>query len=462
MLQLSALALDWRANLVEATVFKSFLFGIEGIYPRQHHIRTMSNVSALPIFQVYNSTLLNDHIHKKLSADVSMDRFEEFLGKAAREVTLVHFSTEKFIIPHIRRISPDSSLDLLAAKFAFRRSIYIADCSPSNLNGFTRLAKKVEHHLNNKVRSLQQDGSNNARLQTTIMSKPFNIKRVLCLDPKNTYTSETLAKYVALPGTVVFTNWLGCCFNECTIQNIVPDHNVNEGDKVSESSAASQSTTCEKSLRFSVPTKKLYLGRVREAQFFHHSRIMYSAKRQLEFLGLDSPVEKGYVSVHIRIERILMTALETSRQLWARIKLDFLEQCVRKIVSRLRELQSLLNNSQGETTNLVAMDTRYLLITDVGEQGTSSLTKSTLNSDAQLFLKILKSHGIQVHHCNLGLLRDLDAQNSGFVSLVEMTMLALGEKLLLIGGGGFQVNTAHKFYSLHRKKRDVLRESCVL
>ena len=457
MLQLSALALDWRANLVETTVFKSFLFGIEGIYPRQHHIKTMSNVSALPLFQIYNSTLLNDHIHKKLSADVSMDRFEEFLGKAAREVTLVHFSTEKSIMPHIRRISPDSSLDLLATKFAFRRSIYIADCSASNLNGFTRLAEKVEHRLNNKVRSLQQDGSNNAQLRTTIMSTPFNIKRVLCLDPKNTYTSVTLAKYVALPGTVVFTNWLGCCFNECTIENIVPEHNANDGDKVGESSAS----TCEKSLRFSVPTKKLYLGRVREAQFFHHSRIMYSAKRQLEFLGFNPPVEKGYVSVHIRIERILMTALETSRQLWARIKLEFLERCVTNIVSRLRELQSLLNNSQGETTNPVAMDTRYLLITDVGEQGTNSLTKSTLNSDAQLFLKILKSHGIQVHHCNVGLLRDTDAQNSGFVSLVEMTMLALGEKLLLIGGGGFQVNTAHKFYSLHRKKRDVLRESCV-
>ena len=72
---------------------------------------------------------------------------------------------------------------------------------------------------------------------------------------------------------------------------------------------------------------------------------------------------------------------------------------------------------------------------------------------------------MQVHHCNLDLLNDRDAHNSGFVSLVEMTMLALGEKLLLVGGGGFQINIAHKFYSLHdrktsRKRDDVLRESC--
>ena len=446
MLQLSTLALDWGANLVETTVFQSFIFGIEGVYPHHYH-HNVSNASALRLFEIYDSTLLNDHLHKKLSPDVSMDSFEVFLSRAAREVTLIHFSTEHSTTPHMRRISPDSSLDLFAVKFAFHRHITIADCSSANLNGFTQLVKKVEHHLNNKATSLQNayQESDNTQPQMTQLSRPFRITRALCLNPKYMYTSDTLSKYVTLPGTVVITNWLGCCLNECTVDNVA----THTRDVVSDTITSLPLSTCNSSFRFSVPTRKLYMGRVRDAQLFHHSRIMYAARRQLEYMGVNW--QKGFVSVHIRIERIIRTAAKS--ELWIRNKLDFLEHCVGRILHRFKELQASFTRSKESL--------EYLLITDVSQRGTNSLTTSVLHNDAWLFLEILRAHGVQIHHCNLDLLREHDAHNSGYVSLVEMTMLALGQKLLLVGGGGFQVNVANKFYSLHRKKRNVFREFCV-
>lgn len=449
MLQLSALALDWGANLVETTVFQSFLFGIEGIYP-QHHLSTttFSTTSALPLFEIYNSALLNNYIHEKLSHKVSMDSFDVFLRRAEREVTLIHFATEHSTLPHIRRISPDSSLDLLAAKLAFHhRHVYIANCSRPNLSGFTDLVKKIEHSLNSKVASVHRDHHDKSVSQKTLLSKPFKITRVLCLNPKYTYTSDTLSKYFSLPGTVIFTNWLGCCLNECTIHNIM---------ETSVHSSVSQwpLSHCSTSLRFSVPTRMSYTGRVRDAQLFHHSRITYAAKRQLKHMRISQ--KKGYVSVHIRIERIIRDAAESNFKLLPENKLNFMEKCVKRILDQLKELQSPSVSIQHARKQM----SKYLLITDISEYGTNSLTTSALYDDAQLFLEILKSHGVQVHHCNLDLLSNHDAHNGGYVSLVEMTMLALGRKLLLVGGGGFQVNIAHKFYSLHGRKRDVLKESC--
>ena len=447
MLQLSALALDWGANLVETTVFQSFLFGIEGIYPHHHLSATsLSNASTLHLFEIYNSTLLNSHIHENLSPDVSMHSFDEFLRRAERKVTLIHFATEHSTVPHVRRISPNNSLDLLAAQLAFRMGyIYIANCSRPNLNGFQDLVKKIEHSLNSKAALLHRNGGDKNLSQ---LSKPFKITQVLCLNPKYTYTSDTLSKYILLPGTVIFTNWLGCCLNECTI------HNVKEANQnLSSDRSNYYLSRCSTSFRFSVPTRMSYSGRVRDTQLFHHSRIMYAAKRQLKHMGIVSQT-RGYVSVHIRIERIIRRAAETNSKLWPRNKLNFMEKCVKKI---LYHLQKSLTATEAETNNVTS---KHLLITDISEHGTNSLTTSTLLSDAQLFLEILKSHGVQVHRCNLDLLSDREANNSGFVSLVEMTMLALGQKLLLFGGGGFQMNIAHKFYSLHSRKSDVLKENC--
>ena len=471
MLQLSALALDWGANLVETTVFQSFLFGIEGIYPHHHLSETSSrNASALRLFEIYNSTLLNSHIHEKLSLDVSMDSFDVFLKRAEREVTLIHFATEHTTVPHARRISPDSPLDLLAAKLAFRGRVYIANCLRPNLNGFTDLVEKIERSLNRKAAaSFHRDDQNKSASQKKALSKPFKVTRVLCLNPKYTYTGDTLSKYISLPGTVIFTNWLGCCLNECTIHNVkeanptpaIGDNKINlVGNSPDPAYFQWPLSHCSTSFRFSVPTRLSYKGRVRDAQLFHHSRIMHAAKRQLEQMGIDQ--ERGFVSVHIRIERIIRDAAETKFKLLPRNKLDFMGKCVERILDQLKELllrKLLLTSNLGESQIHVS---KYLLITDISEYGTNSLTTSTLFSDAQLFLEILKSHGMQVHHCNLTLLSDQYAHNSGFVSLVEMSMLALGQKLLLVGGGGFQMNIAHRFYSLHgtSRKRDVLKESC--
>ena len=440
MLQLGTLALDIGANLVETTLFQSYLFGIEGIYPPHHLQERTATTTALRLFEVYNSILVNDHLHKKLSPLVSMDSFEDLLSRASRDVTLIHFSTERSITPHVRRISPDSSLDLLRIKWAFLRHLNIVDCAVS---GFQSLVKKIEYQLNHKL----------ALLKSSKMSRPFKVIRVLCLNPQYTFTSKTLSKYISLPGTVVFTNWLGCCLNECTMPRSVP-HRINK--IVAQQSTGKHFRTklpqshCRNSLRFSVPISKPYLGRVRDAQLFHHPRILDAAQRQLEHLGLN-PEKNGYLSIHIRIERIIRTAAKA--ELYKRQnKLDFIEQCVGRIVSHIQD------NLVGEE-NLM----KYLLFTDLGEHGTNSLTKPALNSTAQLFLKILKSHGVQVHHCKLELLRDRYSHNSGFVSLVEMTMLALGRRLLLVGGGGFQVNIAHKFYSLHQTRagHGVQAENCV-
>lgn len=447
MLQLSALALDWGANLVETTVFQSFLFGIEGIYPHHHLSATsLSNASTLHLFEIYNSTLLNSHIHEKLSPNVSMHPFDEFLRRAEREVTLIHFATEHSAAPHIRRISPNNSLDLLAAQLAFHVGYtYIANCSKPNLNGFQDLAKKIECSLNNKAALLDRNDS------IRQLSKPFKITRVLCLNPKYTYTSDTLSKYISLPGTVIFTNWLGCCLNECTIHNVKDANQTLSSDGIM--IPGNSLSRCNTSFRFSVPTRTSYSGRVRDTQLFHHSRIMYAAKQQLEHIGIIDQM-RGYVSVHIRIERIIRCAAETNSKLWPRNKLNFMEKCVKKILYHLQKSLTAIDTEKNNVTS------KYLLITDISEHGTNSLTTSTLLNDAQLFLEILKSHRVQVHRCNLDLLSDREANNSGFVSLVEMTMLTLGQKLLLFGGGGFQVNIAHKFYSLHGRKSDVLKENC--
>jgi len=101
---------------------------------------------------------------------------------------------------------------------------------------------------------------------------------------------------------------------------------------------------------------------------------------------------------------------------------------------------------------------RRLLITDIGRYGTDSCQNvdyCSKNRIQQFFLILEERLGLTVNSYDPKVLNG--TENSGYVSLVEMSMLAQGEKLVLVGHGGFEKNLQNKFLSLNHKMEDVYR-----
>ena len=163
----------------------------------------------------------------------------------------------------------------------------------------------------------------------------------------------------------------------------------------------------------------------------HHLNIQKVAQDYLSVCGIKQP----FIGVHIRLERLLMKEVALKNNSYIKYCLQNLE----KILDRLKKQFGLH---------------RRLLFTDMGKYGTDSCSNKRCSRRDQLF-SMLDGLGLTVSSYDPKVLNG--TENSGYVSLVEMNMMALGEKLVLVGGGGFEVTLQGRFLSLDHRVEDVYR-----
>ena len=261
----------------------------------------------------------------------------------------------------------------------------------THMSGASQWARKVETKLNKKSRKV---------------CPVFAVERVLCFEPTLVYRTDVMLQHMSHPGTIVFTDWRGCGIKFGSLE-----HN-------------SELHTNPNSFRYAVLSEASMKEYPIKFEYrLHNPGITKVAEDYLETLNKRPP----FLSIHIRTERLVRDALNLT------CCLESLKQMVDKL-SNLSET---------------------LLITDVGsEYGTMTCgRRCEHNVHLQLFLSKLPSFNLTVSSYDPKLLNG--TENSAYVSLVEMNMLSMGDKLVLVGRGGFQAILKDKFLSLNHTEEDV-------
>ncbi len=219
--------------------------------------------------------------------------------------------------------------------------------------------------------------------------------------------------------TIIFTNWKGCGLQKCT-------YNDEESD--------TSPPLWKDSFRYAIRTKTHANPRLNNQHILHHASVENYAKRYLKHLGYT----ELFVSIHVRIERLLKLSIEKNNP-------NFVQRC-------LKELLIIAHN----LTYSGNKNTKTLLLTDVGSKyGTSTCRrgKKCNTSRTRLIMSQLQELGLQHNWYDPSVFNS--TENSGYVSLVEMHMLTLGEQLLLVGFGGFQAIAKSLFLSYGHSNNDV-------
>ena len=403
MFQLGTLAADWHASLVEPVVVTSHLFGLRGMLPPM--FANTSDRDTIRLSEIYEISLVNEVLQSLISAGLSMVPTDDFLLHAPREVTLLHFIDRNHIGD--REFAFNMSETISIERTFQETNLSVIDCS-SVVNARI-LMHRLENHLNAMRTSLKVRRGRRG---------DFTVKRLLCLDQRLVYRSHILLQNVSLPGTVIFTNWHGCAITNCSMY-----HHGNLQLFRKPNNAAM--------FRPIVLTRKGFV--FRPIYRLHHPSIQKAAYEYLSISGMTRP----FIAIHVRIERLMRDEVTLKSN-------SYIEHCLeslKDILDYLREQYDLQ---------------RKLLITDVGQYGTDSCQNRkycTKNHLQKIFLILKRRLGLTVSSYDPKVLNG--TENSGYVSLVEMNLLAQGEKLILVGHGGFQVNLQNKFLSLNHESEDV-------
>ena len=415
MFALGALASDWGTQMVEPFVTKSFIFGLQNVVPPA--FPKVDKQRTIRLFELYNSTEVNKMIHEGVSHNVTMVDLETFLADASRDVTVFHFRARSNT-----RTERIFALDrhhshLLESSFSKDKTEPVLECLSMKL-----LRIKIETELNTRVKK--------SRLGT--IDRPpnmthFKVKRVLCLDPNSVYRSDTLQKHIPAENTVIFTNWRGCGLKKCFFTNDIDD------DK--------QTPEWKEPFRYAIRTRTRVKQRRNDQHQLHHLSIEKTAKHYLNYLQYKHP----FISVHVRTERVVRFAKERAKD-----PVPYINYC-------LKNLSAILNNLTQET--FAEQDNnnhRILLVSDVGSNfGTSScrMGPNCQRTDTDKFTSRLHKLGLYEQFYDPKVYNGV--QNSGYVSLVEMHILASANKLVLVGFGGFQAILETLFLSHGHHSEDV-------
>ena len=393
MLFLAPLAADWNAQLVEPVVLKSRIFGIEGIFPPDSKLYT--GQTSIKLSEIYDISEVRRILQTHVSPPVNMVPFEEFLATASRTVTLLHFV--RFGEGNMDFVLSRTESDLVRRHFITSNSTAPFDCT--HMNGASQWAHTVETKLNKKTRT---------------MHPVFAVERILCFEPTLVYRTDVMLQHMSHPGTIVFTDWRGCGISFKSLESCSLHYEHN-----------SELHTNPSSLRYAVLSEASMKDyKMRFMYRLHNPGITKVAEDYLETMSKRPP----FLSIHIRIERLLQDAFNL------KCCLERLEQAVDKL------------SNISET----------LLITDVGSKY-GSITCGQLckhnHVNRQQITSKLPSFNLTVSSYDPKLSNG--TENSAYVSLVEMTMLSLGDKLILVGRGGFQTVLKYKFLSLNHTEEDV-------
>ena len=419
MLQLAPLAADWHAQLVTPVVVGSHLFGIPGLVSpqvsRRHNFSDSDNTTeeSIRLEKIYNIPKLNELFHGCVSKQLNMVSFEEFISYAPKDITLLHFNDASASYSDFHFSKHDAELVKKAIR---KQNVHIADCSA--VKSAAELALDIEEYLNHY---LSESGARK------IGTKRFKVVKTLCLDPYSAYQSTYLQQHMkqnGTPGTIIFTVWRGCIFSRCSLHYKAKYSSYNRNPGLFRFAVFTEND-------FNPPPSPELLSHL------HQPDLLRTAKAFLERIGIHPP----FLSIHVRSERIAIDGSKLKRPYYY----DCCMKQLKKTVDRVRKEYS------GDHE-------RLLLITDKSSQyGTDTCQRSGAScktSDTDAITDILKSFNWTIVHYDPVISNGVS--NSGYVSLVEMSMLSLGEKLILVGRGSFQEVLQQKFLSHKgRTKADV-------
>ena len=399
MLQLAPLAVDWNAQLVEPVVLRSQLYGIDGLFPAGFQ---NTGQASIKLSELYDMSKLNNILHSLVSPRVSMVLFKEFISAAPRAVTLLYFN--RF---YESEFSLDKSETGLVTNVFQRRKHKLIDCSP--VESAINLVDDIENHLNGALAF----GGN--------LSSRFSVEKVLCLDPRFTYRSHLLLQHITLPGTIVFAVWQGCGANtgNCSI-------NYKQNSEIVENPDM---------FRYTIFTKAtLAKFSLRRMHTLHNPGLQRIAENYLETVGIKKP----FLSIHIRTERLLKDGDDMGYPFYYKCCLDHLKMLIDRLKKKYNFQQTVLITDTGSKYGTTGCGENRLRCSESDIQGVASALK-LLNFVSTCYDPKL-SNG---------------TENSAYVSLVEMNMLSMGDKLILVGRGGFQAILEDKFLSLNHTEEDV-------
>lgn len=388
LFQLAPLAADWNAQLVEPVVAKSHLFGIRGLVPSYFK----SARDEISFSQLYSLEKINDILHRRVAANLSMVSQEEFIATAPQSITLLFFDINE---------SPSRSFSLskhLASIYhgKSRSTDDIIDCT--TMLGASNIAQQLRKRLS----SLSSH------------NRSFVVVKSLCLKRSTVYSSRMLFQHVSHPGTIVFASWRGCGFANCSV------HFDRRNSKLS-------------AFRFGILTENTFTQSLSLGQFhlLQNEDVKRTAQLYLKKLGIKKP----FLSIHLRTERLIKHGI------WMKVPSNW-KCCLDNLKAILKTLTDKFPPQQ------------TLVITDYSSYGTDGCRTGVLCKPEMVRAVIsrVKSFNLTIASYQP---KSGSIWNSGFVSLVEMNMLSLGAELVLAGGGGFQAILKSAFLSLNHTETDV-------
>ena len=417
MLQLAPLAADWHAQLVTPVVVGSHLFGIPGlvspqVYHRHNFDSSNRTEKSIGLEKLYDIQKLNKLFHDHVSPQLNMVSFEEFISYAPKDITLLHFNDASASYSDFHFSKHDAELVKAAVG---KQSMHIANCTA--VKSAVKLALDIEKHLN---QYLSQSGAH--KLET----KTFKVVKALCLDPYSAYQSTHLWQHIkqaGAPGTIIFTVWRGCVFSRCSVHYVTKYSSYKRNPGLFRFAVFTEND-------FNPPPSPGLLNHL------HHPGIRRTAKAFLERIGIHPP----FLSIHVRSERIVIDGVKLNRP-------NYYECCMKQL--------KLLVDRIGKQYR----DRQLLLITDKGSQyGSDTCSGTHCKTDIQAITAFLKSFNWTIVTYDPGISNGLS--NSGYVSLVEMSMLSLGERLILAGRGSFHELLQQKFLSQNSRSMADMYHIC--
>lgn len=400
-LQLFPLAADWNMHVPEPFVMKSRLFGLSDFVPLAENLTKM-----LPLSLLYNLSILNKFVHEKISPNTGVVPVLDFIKTASRKVIIFHYGKPP---PPFSEFGGEWVTNSLARRV---RDTKVTDCSVEAFEaGFS---VKLENHLNRLVRST-----------TSEFQDEFHVAQALCFDHTVVHTSTHLRDYLVLPATVVFTNWRGCSLGNCSWHH---------QDNMNIIGRQMPPQTIRTAILTNSSIKETLLGATMIQ--FHHQHFLKQAARYLSHLHIDRP----FLAVHIRTERVVRDGMKL------KLGLQYSQHCIQ-----------LLEMLTGRLMTLFTLK-KMIVVTDNSHTGSDSCQfegTRCKHSHWNSLLSYLNGSHLMKHHVEYQEEEELNTHNSGYVSLVECNMLALGSKLVLVGHGAFQNMVEGAFLSLGHLTNDV-------
>ena len=405
LMQLAPLAADWHAQLVTPVVVGSHLFGIPGLVSPQARRRFNfdSTEESIGFEKLYDLQKLNGLFHSRVSPQLNMVSFEKFISYAPKDITLVHFNDASASYSDFHFTKHDAELVKAAVR---KQNMHIANCT--TVNSAVKLALDIEEHLNHH---LSQSRAHN------LEENKFKVVKALCLDPYLAYQSTHLwqrIKQTGTPGTIIFTVWRGCVFSRCSV------HYVPKYSSYKRNPGLFRFAVFTESDFYPPPSPELL-------NHLHQPDIQKTAKAFLKRIGIRPP----FLSIHVRSERIVIDGRKLYRP-------DYYVCCMTQL--------KILVDKIGKQYN----EGHLLLITDEASQyGSDTCGDKNCESGTRAITALLKSFNWTIVSYDPGNTNGI--RNSGYVSLIEMSMLSLGRKLILVGRGSFQELLQQKFLSQNKR-----------